>query len=231
MTKNNPPDDISSCCCSVSTGENATNGTLVSNGESQHSNVSNLSILATGTVHDTMMPTTTKNIFRDTPLRYLGYANEIGESFRYQYPRYVVPSYVVAFGYCLADATSTGYHTYYSQSRHKNGTNNRNHYNDGTDENKYEQLRIRRTMVSTLDTLLWQSLASVLIPGYVIHTIVKITKYSIPQQLRVPFVIRTWLPTIIGLGAIPFIVHPIDQTVDYLLDNTARSFYRHYLEH
>ena len=30
------------------------------------------------------IPSNTYNVFRDSPLRYLGYANEIGESFRYQ---------------------------------------------------------------------------------------------------------------------------------------------------
>jgi protein-S-isoprenylcysteine O-methyltransferase Ste14 len=29
--------------------------------------------------------------------------------FSMQYPKLVTPSYVVAFGYCLADAASTGY--------------------------------------------------------------------------------------------------------------------------
>jgi fission process protein 1 len=181
-----------------------------------------------------------KNIFRDTPIRYLGYANEIGESFRYQYPKCVVPSYVVAFGYCLADALSTGYHTYFHYSNvHPNNNNyNNTSYNNTTngstisnsnDAIETNQVRLRRTIVNTLDTLLWQTFASVLIPGYVIHTIVKVTKYSMPKQVKVPLLISTWLPTVMGLGAIPFIVHPIDHSVDYVLDNTVRSFYRHYL--
>ena len=33
------------------------------------------------------------NIFREVPLRYLGYANEVGESFRFQAPKLVMPSY------------------------------------------------------------------------------------------------------------------------------------------
>ena len=43
------------------------------------------------------------DIWRDTPVRLMGYANEVGESFRYVFPRGVIPSYVVAFGYVLAD--------------------------------------------------------------------------------------------------------------------------------
>ena len=43
------------------------------------------------------------DIWRDTPVRLLGYANEVGESFRYVVPRGVVPSYMLAFGYVFAD--------------------------------------------------------------------------------------------------------------------------------
>jgi hypothetical protein len=43
------------------------------------------------------------DIWRDTPIRYLGYANEVGESFRPLMPALVIPSYVVAFGYVACD--------------------------------------------------------------------------------------------------------------------------------
>ena len=57
------------------------------------------------------------NIFRDSLLRYCGYANEVGESFRYQFPRWVGPTYGIAFGYCLADAVSSGYTAYHHQQQ------------------------------------------------------------------------------------------------------------------
>ena len=43
------------------------------------------------------------DIYRDTPVRFMGYANEVGESFRYQFPKFVLPSYGIAFAYCFAD--------------------------------------------------------------------------------------------------------------------------------
>ena len=43
------------------------------------------------------------DLFRDTPLRYMGYANEVGESFRYMAPWFVRPSYGIAFAYVFAD--------------------------------------------------------------------------------------------------------------------------------
>ena len=44
-----------------------------------------------------------QDIWRDTPLRYLGYANEVGEAFGPLYPKYVRPSYAVAFLYVGCD--------------------------------------------------------------------------------------------------------------------------------
>ncbi|KAK6061303.1 hypothetical protein COOONC_01026 [Cooperia oncophora] len=45
------------------------------------------------------------DLYRDTPIRYLGYANEIGEAFRSMLPVNAVrATYVVALGYACADA-------------------------------------------------------------------------------------------------------------------------------
>ena len=52
------------------------------------------------------------DIWRDTPVRLLGYANEVGESFRHIFPRMVMPSYAVAFAYTFADVADKGYLQY-----------------------------------------------------------------------------------------------------------------------
>ena len=52
------------------------------------------------------------DIWRETPVRLLGYANECGESFRFIYPRGVVPSYIVAIGYTFCDCFDKGYNEY-----------------------------------------------------------------------------------------------------------------------
>lgn len=153
------------------------------------------------------------NIFRDSFLRYAGYANEVGESFRYQFPRLVLPSYGIAFGYCVADAISDGYSGYYmSKRRSENGSlQHRDH--------------LQRAATACFDTLLWQSLASVLIPGFTINTVVRFTRYVIPKSpVQLPTLVVKWLPTTIGLLSIPIIIHPIDNAVDYFLDNTTRPY-------
>ncbi len=73
------------------------------------------------------------DIWRDTPVRLLGYANEVGESFRYVVPRGVVPSYMLAFGYVFADTQDKAWKQYVK-----------------------DQKQITRTLaVSTLDCLIW----------------------------------------------------------------------------
>ena len=43
------------------------------------------------------------DIWRDTPIRYLGYANEVGESFKYVIPKFYYPSYAIALAYVVGD--------------------------------------------------------------------------------------------------------------------------------
>ena len=146
------------------------------------------------------------NVFRDSAVRYLGYANEVGESFRYQFPRFVVPSYVVAFGYCLADAVTSGKKAY-----------------EFAKEDNLPTAAVD-SVVSTVDTLLWQSLASVCIPGLAIHQIVKASRFAVTRiPVAVPIALTTWLPTFVGLGSVPLIIHPIDEFVDVMMDNSFRK--------
>ncbi|TNM92004.1 hypothetical protein fugu_019016 [Takifugu bimaculatus] len=98
------------------------------------------------------------DIYRDTWVRFLGYANEVGEAFRALVP---------------AHGDNPG----------KSG----------------------RVAVAVVDTFVWQALASVIIPG---------------------FTINRWMTTAIGLSTIPFIITPIDRSVDFLLDASLRKVYQ-----
>mmetsp|Transcript_10546 Transcript_10546/g.17004 ORF Transcript_10546/g.17004 Transcript_10546/m.17004 type:complete len:95 (-) Transcript_10546:214-498(-) len=73
------------------------------------------------------------------------------------------------------------------------------------------------------DTLLWQGLASVIVPGFTIHQIVHWTSRSL-RVIKAPKSAVTIIPTAAGLGAIPFIVHPIDEAIHWLGDNTWRAW-------
>ncbi|TYZ65321.1 hypothetical protein PybrP1_004074 [[Pythium] brassicae (nom. inval.)] len=144
------------------------------------------------------------DIWRDSPVRFLGYANELGESFRPVAPRFVVPSYALAFAYVLGDTA------------HKATRATANAPPDAS--------RTALGAAAALDTLIWQTLASVAIPGFTINRVVALSSAVIERTAKNSPVVRRWTPTAIGLGVIPFIVHPIDRFVDALLDETTRKW-------
>lgn len=82
------------------------------------------------------------DIWRDSLVRYLGYSNELGESFRPIAPKLVVPSYAVAFAYVLGD-------TFDKASK----------ANVNAQAQKLSDEK-RRAVVAdaTIDTLLWQTM-------------------------------------------------------------------------
>merc|ERR1711887_463688 len=87
------------------------------------------------------------DIYRDTPVRLLGYANEVGEAFRaLVHVRWVRLSYGVASTYVVADT-----------------------YDKGTKMSKVPGADKTQVAVAAFDTLLWQAFASVIVPGFFIN--------------------------------------------------------------
>merc|ERR1712038_1666822 len=83
------------------------------------------------------------DIYRDTPLRYLGYANEVGEAFgALMHVRWVRATYVVA-----------------------------DTYDKGVKQSKEPGADTSKVAIAAMDTLLWQALASVIVPGFTINRI------------------------------------------------------------
>ncbi|KAM4809750.1 mitochondrial fission process protein 1 [Rhinophrynus dorsalis] len=149
---------------------------------------------------------TEKDLYRDTWVRYLGYANEVGESFRALVPKTVVwASYVVATAYVTADAADKGQK---AAKAHTEGPG-----------------RTAHISVAVVDTFVWQALASVAIPGFTINRICAASLYLMGRVTRWPLPVRKWATTAIGLSAIPFIITPIDRSVDWMLDSSLRKLY------
>ncbi|KAL5016658.1 hypothetical protein ScPMuIL_006247 [Solemya velum] len=146
------------------------------------------------------------DLFRDTYIRYLGYANEVGESFRALVPvTFVRLSYVVASGYVVGDAV-------YKGIKASNNTSD--------DDNK----RANRVKLTVLDTLIWQGLASVAIPGYTINRICALSLFTLRVGTKLPPDTRKWLTTAVGLACIPFIIKPIDRSVDVMMNIGVRKW-------
>uniref|UniRef100_T1JDA1 Mitochondrial fission process protein 1 n=1 Tax=Strigamia maritima TaxID=126957 RepID=T1JDA1_STRMM len=147
------------------------------------------------------------DIYRDTPVRLLGYSNEVGESFRHLIPLWLVRgTYVVAFGYVFADTADKA---------------------KKANQIKYESESIRSYQLkkTIADTLIWQSFASVIIPGFTINRTCAITLSVLNRAARVSQGTRNWVAVAVCLSLIPIIVHPIDSFVDFVLDRSLRKYF------
>ena len=136
-----------------------------------------------------------------------GYANELGESFRHMVPlRLVCFSYVISSGYVLSHAVFQGLHANKTDIVALQGTptQNTSHQNHNTKVSPG---------IAFLDTLLWQGLASVLIPGMAINRLCAISRTVLNKRAGhlLGSASKKWIVTGIGLAAIPVIIHPIDR--------------------
>lgn len=181
---------------------------------------------------------------RDGPLRYLGYANEVGEAFAaWLFVGGVPLSYAIAIGYVLFD-TVDKYNKTLTDAREKLSARKLPTTVD------LDKLVNTIGLERGLDTLIWQLIASVAAPGYTIHTVVAIVtgilhtiedSPAVMQQLTSISTIlgvsqevfitnfNKSVPTACGLAAIPFIVHPIDGAVHALLNATLRPAMRKFI--
>lgn len=136
--------------------------------------------------------------------RFLAYSSEVGESFRPIIPSYALKSlYGLSIGYVLADI--------YEKSN--------NFHQEKKD--KYN------TMIYASDLTVWHTFASMVLPALTIHSVVKYSNKGLnkmPKLNNYPKV-KLWGPVALGLASIPFIIHPIDHAIDYIMDNTIRKLY------
>ncbi|KAM3955756.1 mitochondrial fission process protein 1 [Aphomia sociella] len=142
-----------------------------------------------------------KDLFRDTWVRYLGYANEVGEAFRAVIPVKVVrASYGVAFAYVLADTADKSW-----KMIRKDG-------------------RPQKVLIETGDALIWQTLASIIIPGFTINRLCAFTNLGLRRYHKIPITARNLITVGVGLASIPIVVGPIDKGVSLLMDATYRKW-------
>ncbi|CAG9532887.1 unnamed protein product [Cercopithifilaria johnstoni] len=147
------------------------------------------------------------DVYRDTAVRFFGYANEVGEAFRAWVPINIVRlSYVVAMGYVFSDTADKSRKTY--QLNYLNSKE-----------------RSQAVAFRAIDTLIWQSLASVVIPGIMINRVCYLSTKLLSWSTRWPLKVQKLTSTILGLCAIPFIVKPIDTAVEIGMQSSLRKFY------
>ena len=141
-------------------------------------------------------PIKTVEIWKDTYIRYFGYANEMGESLKFVFPTALGPSYNVAISYVLGDAIWT--------------------FKNSLKDKPY---------LTMTDELIWQIFASVIIPGITIHYIIKFFHHFLLKINRHSDFFHNWVPVVIGLSVIPFIIEPIDDLVTFTMNHTFRKLF------
>ena len=68
---------------------------------------------------------------------------------------------------------------------------------------------------AVVDTLVWQGLASVAVPGFTINRVCALSRLLLRQKVLQQCMVMSpalqrWTVTAVGLGCIPFIIQPID---------------------
>ena len=134
-----------------------------------------------------------EDLLRKGPTRLMGSPNEVGEAFRpLVHYRAGHATYAAAAAYVASDAAW--------RVRAQHGP-------------------VQAKAIEAADSLLWQGLASIAIPGITINRIVWAAQKVAPAAGK-------GSATAVGLAAIPVIVGPIDEGVERFLNATVRPLYK-----
>jgi hypothetical protein len=135
-------------------------------------------------------------------MRPLAYASEVGESFRrVTSPAFVYSTYGLSFAYVIGDTVLKTYAV--------------KHHGQ------------EKMWIKCLDTAVWHFSASIALSGLTVHSIVKYSDKFVKKMYG--DVVKTskvrFVPVMLGLSSIPFIIHPIDNFTDWWMDNSIRKLY------
>ncbi|THV05458.1 hypothetical protein K435DRAFT_712939 [Dendrothele bispora CBS 962.96] len=134
--------------------------------------------------------------------RYIAYTSDVGEAFR---P--VVPPWVVTAAYGISWLYLTGDVGYESYKAHRRGPT-------ALEAATFsEPTRIALTAVQRAT---FQSIASMALPAFTIHTAVRQAKKAF-VNVKNPR-IRTWGPTMTGLAIVPILPYLFDHPVEHVTD-------------
>ncbi|KAF5331532.1 hypothetical protein D9611_007662 [Ephemerocybe angulata] len=138
--------------------------------------------------------------------RYVAYTSDIGEAFRPVVPPWVVTAaYGVSWLYLSGDV---GYETYKAHHRGPTPIEAAN-FSEPT-----------RLAISAVQRATFQSIASMALPAFTIHTIVAQSKKAFVNAKNPR--IKTWGPTVTGLAVVPALPylfdHPVEQATDRAFD-------------
>ncbi|KAI1788990.1 mitochondrial 18 KDa protein-domain-containing protein [Ganoderma leucocontextum] len=134
--------------------------------------------------------------------RYIAYTSDVGEAFRpVVHPAVVTAAYGISWIYLAGDV---GYETYKAHRRGPTALEAA-HFSEST---RLSMIAVKRSV--------FQSIASMALPAFTIHTAVKQAKKAFVnvQNPRV----RTWGPTATGLAIVPVLPYLFDEPVEHVTD-------------
>jgi mitochondrial fission process protein 1 len=127
--------------------------------------------------------------------RYLAYTSDVGEAFRpVAHPRLVTASYLVSFGYVGYEIASK------------------------TQESVARKDTAEMTKRIFVETTCFQSLASLILPAFTIHSVVSASKKAFPKS--------RFLPSVIGLSTLPLLPILFDKPVEHLIEAAFDKFWK-----
>ena len=88
---------------------------------------------------------------------------------------------------------------------------------------KHDTQLPKKIAYSAGDTLIWQMLASVIVPGFTINRICAASTYLLQKNKSLGKNARQWIVIATGIAAIPIIIKPIDHLTDRFMDQTYRK--------
>ncbi|KAJ3540574.1 hypothetical protein NMY22_g4241 [Coprinellus aureogranulatus] len=138
--------------------------------------------------------------------RYIAYTSDIGEAFRPVVPPWVVTAaYGVSWLYLSGDVA---YETYKAHHRGPTPIEAAN-FSEPT-----------RLTISAVQRATFQSIASMALPAFTIHTVVAQAKKAFVNTKNVK--VKTWGPTATGLAVVPALPylfdHPVEQATERAFD-------------
>ena len=160
-------------------------------------------------------------VFDSCILTNTGYTNELGEAFRHMVPiKLIHLSYLIASSYVVSHAISQGLkaNKTHSLTLEKAPAHHYHHpvptaIHNATDKHNSRINRQAPSAIAVLDTLVWQGLASVILPGLAINRLCAVSRIMLNWRARklCSDRVRKWIVTSVGISAIPVIIHPIDK--------------------
>ncbi|KKK24783.1 hypothetical protein AOCH_007370, partial [Aspergillus ochraceoroseus] len=165
--------------------------------------------------------------------RYVAYTSDIGESFRpVAHPYLVRTAYGISWTYLIGDVAHEGYKAYLRNRRVLAPPCEA--YKDASDLAHQDVAKGMATGSNTGGALrnnpdpraVFQSIASMGLPAFTIHSVVKYSGRVLKNNKSVFF--RTWAPIGLGLSVVPFLPYlfdePVEKAVEWAFETGLRAY-------